>query len=74
MTTPSRDVCSAPVTDQVTTHVEYIERMKDLANKVTMDLVDIGSNDRNHIHNTELKSLAEAMIHIGHRALSIYKD
>ena len=74
MTTPSRDVCSAPAASQVTTHVEYIERMKELANGVTIDLIHIGSSNRNHVNDTELKNLAKSMVDIGHRASINYKD
>ena len=74
ITTPSRDIYSAPAVSQVTTHVKYIKRMEKLAKGVTLDLIHIRSNNGNHIHDTELKSLAEAMVHIGHRASINYKD
>ena len=73
MTTPSREVCSAPVTSQVTTHVGYIARMRELAYGVAIDLINIGPSNRDYINDVELDGLNASMIDIGHRASTNYK-
>ena len=74
MTKPSRKVYSVSVTSQVTTHVGYIARMRELANGVAIDLIHIGPSNRDYINDVELKDLNASMIDIGHRASTNYKD
>ena len=73
MTTPTQEVCSAPVASQMTMHVGYIERMRDLAYEVAIDFINIEPNHKDHINDAELKDLNTSMIDIGHRASSNYK-
>ena len=74
MITPSREVCSAPVTTQIATHLGYIAKMRELAYGVAMDLVNIGPGNRDHINDVELGGLNTSMIDIGHKASTHYKD
>ena len=53
MTTPTQEVCSAPVLSQMPMHVGYIERMRDLAYGVAIDFINIDPNHKDHINDTE---------------------
>ena len=57
----------------MTLHVGYIERMRDLAYEVAIDLIKIEPRHREHINDAELKDLNTSMIDIGHRASASYK-
>ena len=48
--------------------------MRELANGVAIDLIDIGPSNRDYINDAELKDLNASMIDIGHRAFTKYKD
>ena len=73
MTTPTREVCSAPVAAQLTLHVGYIERMKELAYGVATDLIYSELEHRSFINDAELNDLITSMIDIGHKASATYK-
>ena len=57
MTTPTQEVCSAPIASQVTIHVGYIKRMRELVYGAAIDLINIGPSNRDHINDAELKDL-----------------